>query len=129
MHILTEFIGDLAKLGPEFAERGVLGAHNIFNHCTRVPRETWALFADPGVNITVNPRSDALCGSAKARASGQPRECDGRFVAFLDIAYGFAGPAAGLIAGLFGYAAVYLLGAVSAVLGSALVVTSRTRES
>jgi len=62
MHILTEFIGDLAKLGPEFAERGVLGAHNIFNHCTRVPRETWALFAHAGVNITVNPRSDALFG-------------------------------------------------------------------
>jgi 5-methylthioadenosine/S-adenosylhomocysteine deaminase len=62
MHILTEFIGDLAKLGPEFAERGVLGAHNIFNHCTRVPRDTWALLADAGVNITVNPRSDALFG-------------------------------------------------------------------
>jgi cytosine/adenosine deaminase-related metal-dependent hydrolase len=40
----------------------VLGAHNIFNHCTRVPRETWALFAHAGVNITVNPRSDALFG-------------------------------------------------------------------
>jgi MFS family permease len=53
----------------------------------------------------------------------------GAFVAFLDIAYGFAGPAAGFIAGLFGYAAVYLLGAASAVLGAALVVTSRTRES
>jgi MFS family permease len=53
----------------------------------------------------------------------------GAFVAFLDIAYGFAGPAAGFIAGLFGYAAVYLLGAASAVLGAALVVTTRTRES
>ncbi len=62
MHILTEFIGDLVKLGPEFAEPGVLGTHNIFNHCTRVPRETWALLADAGVNITVNPRSDALFG-------------------------------------------------------------------
>ncbi|MGH8158559.1 MAG: amidohydrolase family protein [Rhodanobacter sp.] len=62
MHILTEFIGDLAKLGPEFAEPGVLGPHNIFNHCTRVPDETWRLFADAGVNITVNPRSDALFG-------------------------------------------------------------------
>ena len=40
MRILTEFIGDLAKLGPEFAEKGVLGSHNIFNHCTRVPQET-----------------------------------------------------------------------------------------
>jgi MFS family permease len=53
----------------------------------------------------------------------------GAFVAFLDIAYGFAGPAAGFIAGLFGYAAVYLLGAASAVLGAVLVVTTRTRKS
>jgi len=62
MPILTEFIGDLAKLGPQFAEPGLLGPHNIFNHCTRVPEETWKLFADAGVNITVNPRSDALFG-------------------------------------------------------------------
>ena len=62
MRILTEFIGDLAKLGPEFAEPGVLGPHNIFNHCTRVPQQTWKLLADAGVNVTVNPRSDALFG-------------------------------------------------------------------
>jgi 5-methylthioadenosine/S-adenosylhomocysteine deaminase len=62
MHILTEFIGDLAKLGPEFAAKGVLGTHNIFNHCTRVPQETWNLLANAGVNISVNPRSDALFG-------------------------------------------------------------------
>ncbi|ASW04788.1 amidohydrolase family protein [Rhizobium sp. 11515TR] len=62
MRILTEFIGDLAKLGPEFAEEGVLGPHNIFNHCTRIPQETWRLFANAGVNITINPRSDALFG-------------------------------------------------------------------
>jgi 5-methylthioadenosine/S-adenosylhomocysteine deaminase len=62
MRILTEFIGDLAKLGPEFANKGVLGSHNIFNHCTRVPQKTWGLFADAGVNVTVNPRSDALFG-------------------------------------------------------------------
>jgi len=62
MRILTEFIGDLAKLTPEFAEPGVLGSHNIFNHCTRLPLETWKLFADAGVNVTVNPRSDALFG-------------------------------------------------------------------
>src|SRR5271170_2500907 len=62
MRILTEFIGDLAKLGPEFAENGVLGTHNIFNHCTRVPQGTWKLFADAGVNVTTNPRSDALFG-------------------------------------------------------------------
>ena len=62
MRILSEFIGDLAKLGPQFAEPGVLGPHNIFNHCTRLPQETWALMADAGVNVTVNPRSDALFG-------------------------------------------------------------------
>jgi cytosine/adenosine deaminase-related metal-dependent hydrolase len=62
MRILTEFIGDLATLGPAFAEPRVLGPHNIFNHCTRVPEATWKLFADAGVNITVNPRSDALFG-------------------------------------------------------------------
>jgi cytosine/adenosine deaminase-related metal-dependent hydrolase len=62
LRVLTEFIGDLAKLGPEFAKPGVLGPHNIFNHCTRVPQETWKRFADAGVHITVNPRSDALFG-------------------------------------------------------------------
>jgi 5-methylthioadenosine/S-adenosylhomocysteine deaminase len=62
MRILTEFIGDLARLGPEFAAKGVLGPHNIFNHCTRIPQETWKLFADAGINVTVNPRSDALFG-------------------------------------------------------------------
>jgi len=50
----------------------------------------------------------------------------GGFVAFLDIAYGLAGPGAGLVAGQFGYPAVYLLGTVSALLGAALVITSRT---
>jgi 5-methylthioadenosine/S-adenosylhomocysteine deaminase len=62
MRILTEFIGDLAKLGPVFAEKGVLGTHNIFNHCTRMPDQNWRLFADAGVNVTINPRSDALFG-------------------------------------------------------------------
>jgi MFS family permease len=48
----------------------------------------------------------------------------GAFVAFLDIAYGIAGPAAGLVAGQFGYPAVYLLGAASAVLGAVFVLFS-----
>ena len=48
----------------------------------------------------------------------------GAFVAFLDIAYGVSGPAAGAIAGQFGYAAVYMSGAVCALLGAALVVTA-----
>ncbi|KAB0636728.1 amidohydrolase family protein [Burkholderia latens] len=62
MRILTEFIGDLAALSPEFAKEGGLGTRNIFNHCTRVPQATWRLLADAGVNVTVNPRSDALFG-------------------------------------------------------------------
>ena len=49
----------------------------------------------------------------------------GAFVAFLDIAYGLAGPVAGFVAGQFGYAAVYLLGAASALLGAALISTAR----
>ena len=53
----------------------------------------------------------------------------GAFVAFLDIAYGISGPAAGVIAGQFGYAAVYLFGAVCALLGAALVVTARSPRS
>jgi MFS family permease len=53
----------------------------------------------------------------------------GAFVAFLDIAYGLSGPAAGMIAGQFGYAAVYLFGAVCALLGAALVVTTRSPQS
>jgi 5-methylthioadenosine/S-adenosylhomocysteine deaminase len=62
LRILTEFSGDWFHLGSEFAESGVLGPDNIFNHCTRIPQETWKLFADAGVNVTVNPRSDALFG-------------------------------------------------------------------
>jgi len=50
----------------------------------------------------------------------------GGFVAFMDIAYGLAGPGAGLVAGQFGYAAVYLLGAAAALLGAALVIANRS---
>lgn len=53
----------------------------------------------------------------------------GAFVAFLDIAYGVAGPAAGIIAGHFGYAAVYVLGAACALLGALLAALSSRRSS
>jgi len=53
----------------------------------------------------------------------------GAFVAFLDIAYGLSGPAAGMIAGHFGYAAVYLFGAGCALLGAALMMTSRNSQA
>ncbi|XHS77364.1 arabinose transporter [Burkholderiaceae bacterium UC74_6] len=49
----------------------------------------------------------------------------GAFVAFLDIAYGVAGPSAGLVAGHFGFASVYLLGAVCAIVGAVLALMSQ----
>src|ERR1700678_4346918 len=52
----------------------------------------------------------------------------GAFVAFLDIAYGLSGPAAGMIAGQFGYAAVYLFSTACALLGAALMITTRSRQ-
>lgn len=53
----------------------------------------------------------------------------GAFVAFLDIAYGLAGPAAGVIAGHFGYAAVYAFGAGCALLGAALALALRPSQA
>jgi MFS family permease len=53
----------------------------------------------------------------------------GAFVAFLDIAYGLAGPAAGVVAGHFGYAAVYLFGALCALVGAALMITTRNTHA
>jgi MFS family permease len=50
----------------------------------------------------------------------------GAFVAFLDIAYGVSGPAAGAIAGHFSYAAVYLFGTACALLGAILAAASRS---
>lgn len=52
------------------------------------------------------------------------RSAKGAFVLFLDIAYGTSGPPAGIIAGAYGYAAVYLFGAACALLGGALVATA-----
>jgi MFS family permease len=52
----------------------------------------------------------------------------GAFVAFLDIACGLSGPLAGVISEQFGYAAVYLFGAVCALLGAALVATARSSQ-
>jgi MFS family permease len=53
----------------------------------------------------------------------------GAFVAFLDIAYGVAGPTSGLVAGAFGYAAVYLLGAASCILGAAVILSGSRRPT
>lgn len=53
----------------------------------------------------------------------------GAFVAFLDIAYGVSGPVAGVIAGRFGYANVYLFGAGCALAGVLLVIAARGPRS
>jgi DNA-binding IclR family transcriptional regulator len=53
----------------------------------------------------------------------------GAFVAFLDIAFGISGPAAGIIAAQFGYAAVYSFGAACALLGAVLVLTARNARA
>jgi MFS family permease len=53
----------------------------------------------------------------------------GAFVAFLDIAYGVSGPVAGVIAGQYGYGAVYLFGGACALLGAALVLTARSPQT
>jgi 5-methylthioadenosine/S-adenosylhomocysteine deaminase len=46
------------------------------------------------------------------RSLGHTGSATGAFVAFLDIAYGLSGPATGVVAEQFGYAAVYLFHAV-----------------
>jgi 5-methylthioadenosine/S-adenosylhomocysteine deaminase len=62
MRVLYELVGGYNELGPEFTEPGVLGPHTIFNHCTRIPEDTWKVLADSGSKITVTPRSDVLFG-------------------------------------------------------------------
>ncbi|EOT5628638.1 arabinose transporter [Escherichia coli] len=53
----------------------------------------------------------------------------GAFVAFLDIAYGIAGPVAGVVASHYGYPSVYMLGAICALLGAILAATSSQSQS
>ena len=68
IRILTEFIGDLAKLGPAFAEPGVFEPHNIFNHCTRVPQEPGSCLR---MRASTSPltRAQMRCSGSTMRAS------------------------------------------------------------
>jgi 5-methylthioadenosine/S-adenosylhomocysteine deaminase len=57
LRTLTEFLGPMAPMLE--AVKPLLGPDNIFNHCTSLPDDVWRTFADAGVRITVDPRSDA----------------------------------------------------------------------
>jgi MFS family permease len=48
----------------------------------------------------------------------------GGFAAFQDLAYGATGPVAGLFADHYGYAVVFLIGALAAVLGLGMAVAA-----
>jgi 5-methylthioadenosine/S-adenosylhomocysteine deaminase len=59
--ILTEYAGPGSVI-TDMHDKGLLGADNIFNHCTRLTDNEWRLLAAAGAHVTVNPRSDALFG-------------------------------------------------------------------
>ena len=59
--ILTEYTGPGSVI-TDMHDKGLLGADNIFNHCTRLTDTEWRLLAAAGAHVTVNPRSDALFG-------------------------------------------------------------------
>jgi len=61
LRILTEYAGPGSVI-TDMHDKGLLGADNIFNHCTRLTDGEWRLLAAAGAHITVNPRSDALFG-------------------------------------------------------------------
>jgi 5-methylthioadenosine/S-adenosylhomocysteine deaminase len=59
LRILTEYAGPGSVI-TEMHEKGLLGADNIFNHCTRLTDGEWQLLKGAGAHVTANPRSDAL---------------------------------------------------------------------
>jgi len=61
LRILTEYTGPGTVI-TEMYEKNLLGADNIFNHCTRLTDEEWRLLKMTDAHVTVNPRSDALFG-------------------------------------------------------------------
>ncbi|AME26992.1 amidohydrolase family protein [Burkholderia sp. PAMC 26561] len=57
LRTLSEFLDPMAPMLDQMV--GLLNPSNIFNHCTSLPDSAWQVFADAGVSITVDPRSDA----------------------------------------------------------------------
>jgi 5-methylthioadenosine/S-adenosylhomocysteine deaminase len=68
LRILTEYAGPGSVI-TDMHNKGLLGADNIFNHCTRLTDNEWRLLKAAGAYVTVNPRSDALFGF---EAGGMP---------------------------------------------------------
>jgi 5-methylthioadenosine/S-adenosylhomocysteine deaminase len=68
LRILTEYAGPGSVI-TDMHDKGLLGADNIFNHCTRLIDSEWRLLRAAGAHVTVNPRSDALFGF---EAGGMP---------------------------------------------------------
>jgi 5-methylthioadenosine/S-adenosylhomocysteine deaminase len=68
LRILTEYAGPGSVI-TDMHNKGLLGADNIFNHCTRLTDNEWQLLQAAGAHVTVNPRSDALFGF---EAGGMP---------------------------------------------------------
>lgn len=58
--IVTEFFGrSMAAELEALSREGLLGADNIFNHCTDLPDEAWKILRLANVRVNVCPRSDA----------------------------------------------------------------------
>jgi MFS family permease len=51
----------------------------------------------------------------------------GVFSVFLDVALGVTGPLAGLLVGVYGYASIFLIAAVAAVMGGGITVALGAR--
>jgi 5-methylthioadenosine/S-adenosylhomocysteine deaminase len=61
-----EMGGPYAANLPDLHAKGLLTAHHTFNHCFGVAVPTWALIADAGAQVNVDPRSDANFGLGPA---------------------------------------------------------------
>ena len=60
LRIVTEFLSKpMGELLPGLKQEGLLGPDNMFNHVTGLTEDAWNILKETGVNISINPRSDA----------------------------------------------------------------------
>ncbi|WP_244788313.1 amidohydrolase family protein [Cupriavidus pauculus] len=63
--LVTEFFGkEMSEMLPALQRAGMLGADNIFNHCTDLTDDAWQILRAEGVKVNVCPRSDSHWGLA-----------------------------------------------------------------